>query len=49
VAQMPDVAQRLDLIHVKATTSTSAELRQYLEAEGEKWRELGKELNISFN
>jgi tripartite-type tricarboxylate transporter receptor subunit TctC len=49
VAQMPDVAQRLDLIHVKATTSTSAELRQYLEAEGEKWRELGKKLNISFN
>lgn len=49
VSQMPDVAQRLDGIHVKATSSTPAELRQYLETEGNKWRTLGKTLNIKFN
>lgn len=49
VAQMPDVVTRLDTANVKATTSTPAELRQYLEAETAKWRELGKTLKISFN
>lgn len=48
MAQMPDVVQRLDAINVKATTSTPAELRQYLETEGNKWRELGKKLQINF-
>ena len=48
VAQMPEVVQRLEAIHVKATTSTPAELRQYLEKEGTKWRELGKTLQINF-
>ena len=49
VAQMPEVSQRLDGIYVKATTSAPNEVRQYLETEGNKWRELGKTLNIKFN
>jgi len=49
VAQMPEVVQRLDTANVKATTSTPAELRQYLETETAKWHELGKTLKISFN
>lgn len=49
VSQMPDVVQRLEGIHVKATTSTPVELRQYLETEGNKWRALGKTLDIKFN
>lgn len=48
VAQMPEVAQRLEAIYVRPTTSTPAELRQYLEAEGNRWRELGKTLKINF-
>jgi tripartite-type tricarboxylate transporter receptor subunit TctC len=49
VAQMPDVSHKLDGIYVKATTSAPNEVRQYLETEGNKWRELGKTLNIKFN
>ncbi|WP_137894483.1 tripartite tricarboxylate transporter substrate binding protein [Ramlibacter sp. 2FC] len=48
-AKMPDLVQRLDGLNIKATTSTSAELRQYLESEISKWRDLGKTLNIKFN
>jgi tripartite-type tricarboxylate transporter receptor subunit TctC len=49
VAQMPEVSQKLDGIYVKATTSSPNEVRQYLETEGNKWRALGKTLNIKFN
>lgn len=47
-ARMPDVVQRLEGMNFRATTSTPAELRQYLEAEVQKWRDLGKTLKISF-
>lgn len=49
VARMPEVVQRLDGLSTRATTSTPAELRQYIESEHGKWQELGKKLKINFN
>ena len=49
VARMPEVQQTLERGNVRATTSTPVELRQYLETEGAKWKELGKKLDIKFN
>ena len=49
VAKMPETTQRLDTIFVKATVSSPADLKQYLEAEQSRWRTLGSKLNIQFN
>ena len=43
VAEMPDVVSRLEPMSVKPATSNPNELRQYLESEGKRWRELGKD------
>jgi tripartite-type tricarboxylate transporter receptor subunit TctC len=49
VAEMPDVVARLEGMSVKPATSNPNELRQHLETEGKRWRELGKSLNITLN
>ncbi len=46
-ARMPDLQQRLEEIHVKATTSTPTELRDFIRAENKKWGDLFKSLNIT--
>ena len=49
VAEMPDVVSRLEATNVRPATSNPNDFRQYLEAEGKRWRELGKSLNITLN
>ncbi len=46
VSSMPDVVQRLETANLRAATSSSAELRQYIEQEVAKWKEVGKKLKL---
>ena len=49
VAEMPDVVSRLEGMNVKPAVSNPNDLRQHLESEGKRWKELGKTLNITLN
>ena len=46
ISRMPDVAQKLEAGNVRAAYSTPAELKQYLEKEIAKWKEVGKKVKI---
>jgi tripartite-type tricarboxylate transporter receptor subunit TctC len=46
ISRMPDVAQKLEAGNVRAAYSTPAELKQYLEKEVAKWKEVGKKVRI---
>lgn len=46
VSAMPDVIQRLDAANLRAATSTPNELKQYIEREVAKWKEVGKKLKL---
>ncbi len=46
IARMPDVIQKLEAGNVRASYSTPAELKQYLEKEVAKWKEVGKKVRI---
>ena len=46
IALMPDVVQRLEAANLRAASSSSAELRQYIEQEVAKWKEVGKKLKL---
>jgi tripartite-type tricarboxylate transporter receptor subunit TctC len=49
VVRMPDVIERFDRSYVRGKTSTPDEFRSYLDAEVNKWKRLGKELNVTFD
>jgi tripartite-type tricarboxylate transporter receptor subunit TctC len=40
------VVQRLETANLRAATSTPAELKQYIEVEVAKWKEVGKKLKL---
>ncbi len=46
VSLMPDVRQKLEAANLRASASTSDELRQYLEREIARWKEVGKKVKI---
>lgn len=46
ISAMPDINQRLENGNVRVGFSTPAELKQYLEKEIAKWREVGKRVKI---
>jgi len=46
ISRMPDVAQKLEAGSVRASYSTPSELKQYIEKEVAKWKEVGKKLKI---
>jgi tripartite-type tricarboxylate transporter receptor subunit TctC len=46
VSAMPDVVQRLEAANVRASWSSPPELRQYLEREVAKWKEVGKKVKV---
>jgi len=49
VAEAPDVVGRLEPMSVKPAASNPNDFRNYLDAEGKRWRDLGKTLNITVN
>jgi tripartite-type tricarboxylate transporter receptor subunit TctC len=46
ISRMPDVIQKLEAGNVRAAYSSPAELKQYLEKEIVKWKEVGKRVRI---
>jgi tripartite-type tricarboxylate transporter receptor subunit TctC len=46
IAVMPDVIQKLEAANLRAATSTPGELKQYIEREVAKWKEVGKKLKL---
>jgi tripartite-type tricarboxylate transporter receptor subunit TctC len=46
ISRMPDVIQKLEAGNVRAAYSNPAELKQYLEKEIVKWKEVGKRVRI---
>jgi len=46
ISRMPDVIQKLDGGNVRASYSPPAELKQYIEKEVAKWKEVGKKVKI---
>ncbi|CAN7350096.1 Bug family tripartite tricarboxylate transporter substrate binding protein [Variovorax sp. LjRoot178] len=46
ISRMPDVAQKLEAGSVRASYSTPSELKQYIEKEVAKWKEVGKKVKI---
>ena len=46
ISRMPDVIQKLEAGNVRASYSPPAELKQYLEKEVAKWKEVGKRVKI---
>jgi len=46
ISRMPDVVQKLEGANVRASHSTPAELKQYLEKEIAKWKEVGKKVKV---
>ena len=46
VAKMPEVAQRLEGLYIRPTTSSPAEFRQYVEKELVQWREVAKKIKL---
>jgi tripartite-type tricarboxylate transporter receptor subunit TctC len=47
IANMPDVQQKFGAMHLRPTSGTSAQFRQSMESELQRWREVGKNLKIS--
>lgn len=46
ISVMPDVVQRLETANLRAATSSSAELKLYIEQEVARWKEVGKKLKL---
>jgi tripartite-type tricarboxylate transporter receptor subunit TctC len=46
ISVIPEVVQRLEAANLRAATSSSAELKQYIEQEVAKWKEVGKKLKL---
>jgi tripartite-type tricarboxylate transporter receptor subunit TctC len=46
ISAMPDVIQRLEAANLRAATSSPTELKQYIEREVGKWKEVGKKLKL---
>lgn len=46
ISRMPDVIQKLEGANVRASSSSPAELKQYIEKEVSKWKEVGKKIKI---
>ena len=46
VSLLPDVVEKLELANLRAATLTPAELKQYIEQEVAKWKEVGKKLKL---
>jgi tripartite-type tricarboxylate transporter receptor subunit TctC len=46
ISRMPDVAQKLEAGNVRASYSAPVELKQYIEKEVAKWKEVGKKVKI---
>lgn len=46
ISLMPDVSQKLEAANVRASASSPDELKQYLEREIARWKEVGKKVKI---
>ena len=46
ISAMPDVVQKLEAANLRAATSSPADLRQYIDQEVTKWREVGKKVKL---
>ena len=46
ISLLPDVVQKLELANLRAATLTPSELKQYIEQEVAKWKEVGKKLKL---
>lgn len=46
ISRMPDVIQKLEGANVRASSSSPADLKQYIEKEVSKWKEVGKRIKI---
>jgi tripartite-type tricarboxylate transporter receptor subunit TctC len=46
ISAMPDVAQKLETANVRASWSSPSDLKQYLEREVAKWKEVGKKVKV---
>jgi len=46
ISAMPDVVQKLERANVRASWSSPADLKQYLEMEVARWKEVGKKLKL---
>jgi tripartite-type tricarboxylate transporter receptor subunit TctC len=46
ISAMPDVVQKLETANVRASWSSPADLKQYLEKEVARWKEVGKKLKL---
>lgn len=46
ISTMPDVVQRLEAANVRASATSPGDLKQYIEQEVAKWKEVGKRVKI---
>ena len=46
ISAMPDVIQKLETANVMAAYASPTELKQYIEREVTKWKEVGKKVKI---
>jgi tripartite-type tricarboxylate transporter receptor subunit TctC len=46
ISAMPDVIQKLETANVRASWSSPSDLKQYLEKEVAKWKEVGKKVKV---